>query len=125
MLPMRAGKLALIRAATARTFKDECVILTYAEAGQDRHGSPVVGHTAGRALRCDFADAGGPEVRFTQHTPVKQARVRVPWGTVVTSKDKIRITKRANQKITPLEFEVDGDPEVGEDCTLVKLRKIG
>lgn len=115
-------ELTQMRADQAAHFNDTCVIQTLSTA-RDSTGAIINSYSDGSAIACGFEPAGGSEGRTDEKTGVTtDAIVRVPIGTAVTAKDRIKITKRHGTSITALVFGVASEPQRGPSCLVIGLR---
>lgn len=106
---------------------DTCVVQTYTSSTVDSYRQPTVTYPDGSAISCGFSwrQLGNTERLFPElHSLTYDALVRVPIGTTVTRKDRVKLTKRMGVAITNIVFEVSGPVMRGPTCLMVPLRRV-
>ena len=122
MSTLSTVELTQMRADQANHYNDTCVIQTLSTA-RDTTGAVLPTYTDGSAISCGFEPTGGTERKAAGGTAViTDATVRLPIGTTVTAKDRVKITKRHGTSITALVFGVAGEPQRGPSGLVVELR---
>lgn len=94
--------------------RDTCVILTATMGSNNAYGyATQASYTEGDPIPCavDRVQSAVVEVEDSpQNVPVESATFLLPPGTVVTSLDRIKLTHRMGVAITPVLYQVSGDP---------------
>lgn len=105
--------------------QDTCVIQTY-WATFDTYGAPVITFTDGAPVGCGFDPTGGRKNRRVDLTALHvDATVRLPIGTAVSAKDRIKVTKRFGTALgAALVFDVQGSPQQGPSGIVLELAKV-
>ena len=113
-----------MRADQTSHYNDTCVIQTLSTA-RDTTGAVIPTYTDGSAISCGFEPTGGTERKAADGTAViTDATVRVPIGTTVTAKDRVKITKRHGTTLgTALVFGLASEPQRGPSGLVIELRK--
>jgi len=120
-----ARALADMRAAQADAFWDSCVLL-YHSISQGETGQAVPSWpTASEAIACRLVPQGGREQRMKGNVFVTvDARLRLPLGTAIDMRDRIRITHRHGEALdTPQEYDIVGYPEEGASAITIGLHE--
>lgn len=123
MDPILSGISALRNYQTDRMY-DTCKLLTPVEV---RGTAGSVSHTynEGTELLCGFEPAPGSERRSMTAEPVTwEATIRLPFGTVVSEKQMIRITSRWGIEISPVDYEIVSPPQEGPTAVRVRVKKV-
>jgi hypothetical protein len=105
---------------------DECVRMAWSSS-RNSYGEVVESWPSETTLACGVEMTGGEEKRRADGTvTVVDAVIRLPIGTALDVRDKIRVTKRHGTTLgTALTFEVIGEPMRGVSALVVECRKIG
>lgn len=104
--------------------QDTCLILAYS-ATSDDYGNPDPTYTAGSALACGFEPVRPRELQESGEVPVIDARLRLPIGTTLDERDRMRMTKRYGETLSPAEdFEIVGPVMRGPSGLVVGLRLV-
>lgn len=118
--------LARMRATQEAHMFDECVIRVYS-ATKNKLNEKVAKFTDETTpTKCGFDLRSGSERYNGQGAQVVyDASIRLPVGTVVTSLDHIKFTKKAGEALTSvLEFSVVGPVQFGPTATRLLLKRI-
>ena len=112
-----------MRADQAGHYNDTCIVQTLSTT-RDSTGAVLNTYPDGSAISCGFEPKGGTERKAADGTAViTDATVRVPIGTTITAKDRVKITKRHGTSITALVFGVASEPQRGPSGLVIELRK--
>jgi len=90
---------------------DTCVILRFSGA-EDDCGVPVASYEESAPTRCLFGQIAASE-RYRPEATMSEvvAKLRLPLGTALERRDRVRITHRGGRALErPLEYAVEGDP---------------
>lgn len=105
--------------------KDTGQVLAFSQVVGSDYRQANATYTAGAAISVGYSPSGPNEVHEDQEVAILAGRVRLPLGTAVTSKDRIRITHIGGQELaTALTFAVYGPPMVRPTVTICNLAKI-
>lgn len=109
--------------------QDRCVILV-ATIIPNRYGKPVkTTYASGPEIWCGFrqggqASAGTSEVMEGTEVVTADAVLRLPIDTVITSIDRVAVTKRANVPVPLQAYGVLGQPARGPTALVVELELV-
>lgn len=103
---------------------DTCVIYTHSDGATDAYGSPSVTYSAGSAVACGYKPSSTREVQQGNETVIIDAQLRLAIGTAIGSRDRVQLTKRYGDSITPILFDVTGQPAQGPSGIVVNLRRV-
>lgn len=122
---LRAQALTRVRMAYEGVMGDACRILAYS-AAVDEVGQSVATYTAGDEVVCLFSPLSATEsVRGTATASTIVGKLRVPLGTEVTRRDRVRITKRFGVvESDPSEYAVEGEPRETAGFLSCDLRQV-
>lgn len=120
--------LAMMRADQTDALWDTCIVQTQSVA-VDSYGQGIETFTDGSAIACRFVPWAGGELREINRSDgtitVIRAEVRLPLGTTVTAKDRIKITKRFGETLTTaLVFGANEPGAIGPTCVTVNLKDV-
>lgn len=121
-----AAELSHMREAQTGHFLDTCVIQTAVET-LDSFRQMVITYPAdSTALACGLDMRPGNEAHSTTATVLDyDATIRLALGTVVTEKDRIKVTKRFDETlVTPLVFEIVSPAQQGASGLRYRLRRL-
>lgn len=121
-----SAELTDMRTAQDGHMMDTCYLQTYSRTF-NTFGEPVETWTdAENSTACGLEMKPGRELRMKDKTPVEyDAIIRLPIATVPDEKDRIKITKRFGETITPsLVFEIVAPIQRGPSGIRLLLRKI-
>jgi hypothetical protein len=103
---------------------DVCSILTRG-ISTDGYGDEVETFSPGSAVICGFKATSKREVQEQGQIVMAEAELRLPIGTAVTSKDRVRLTYRLGTLLaSPVDYEVIGHPYQGPSGLLLTLRRV-
>jgi hypothetical protein len=107
-------ELATMQGAQEAHMMDTCQIGAYSRTDGATYGQSVEAWTYGAALDCGLEQQAGSERRKDDMTVEKwDAVLRLPIGTAINVKDKIKITARHGLPVTNLVYMVVSPPRVG------------
>jgi hypothetical protein len=119
---LTAAELAEMRECQVASLQDTCKVLAYS-ATTDDYGLPKASYTPGAAQACGFDPTSSREVQEGSQVAVVDARLRLPLGTVVTSRDRVQITHRFGEALSsPETYSIIGEPERGPVGLVLNLR---
>ena len=122
---LTAADLVIMRAAQTQSLQDTCVVQAQSVAANSV-GELIETFTDGAAIACRYVPASGAESHRPDSTIVTMpAMVRLPLGTALTPKDRIKITKRFGETLTTaLVFGVADAGTQGPTCITVMLKDV-
>lgn len=126
---LSAGDLTRMQTVQEAAMLDRCELMQRSEGAIDAYGLPAPAYTVTDYLTCGLShsqtnrEAGGRERRGTQ-VPVEIRRLRLPAETVLSNVDRVRVTHRFGAPITPVLYEIVGDPQRGPSGLVVELQKV-
>jgi len=117
------GELGRMRLTQNSAMLDTCVLMIYAEASRDEYNKPTYAYTDGKTVPC------GLSFRTTERMGQAQvaagdAVLRLPIGTEITRLDRLKVTKRHGEPITPITFDIIGEPQRGPSGLVLTLLKV-
>lgn len=120
-----ANELADMRTAQTAHMMDTCKRHVYSRTF-DSFGDPVEAWTASStSTACGLDMKAGNEVDKTTMTTVNyDAILRLPIATILDPKDRIEITKRFGESITPVIYQIVSPIQRGPSGIRVLLRKV-
>lgn len=112
------------QARAAETMQDTCLIQYPTSGAANAYGVPVVTYSAGISSPCGYKARSSREVQQGNETVIIDAELRLPYGTTIDSKARIKLTHRFGQELTVKPtFNVIGEPEQGFTAIVVNLVK--
>lgn len=113
---------AKMRAAYIDSMVDVCVIQKYSRT-INSFGEPVASYTDQAQTVCGLEQQSGGEQHRDDLTVVTwDATLRLPYNFSIEPKDRVKITKRFNETITPMVYEVVAPMELGVTGVQVRLQ---
>ena len=124
-LAFSSRELNAMKAAQEAHMMDRCKILAWSVGSADAFGRKSATYTAGSEIACGFNFANRTvEVQGESDVVLIDGHVRLPSGTTVSSKDRIRITKRFGSAVTNVDYEIIGEPRLGPSGLRLDIRKV-
>jgi hypothetical protein len=126
---LNARDMQQMQAAQEASMPDECQLLRRTDGAVDAYGVPAPAYAVAATVKCGLShsqvnsEAGGRERRGTQ-VPIEIRRLRLPADTSVSNIDRVSITRRFGASITPVLYEIVGDPQRGPSGLLVQIQKV-
>ena len=125
MRPFQAAELTRMQTVQEGAMQDRCQILRYA-ALEDDYGNPKVSYTAWPQIVCGIEQRTPREIQMSGEVPIIDAVIRLPLGTRIDSRDRIRVAWRYNVEKLPLssrdEYEIVGPVREGPSGIRVNCR---
>jgi head-tail adaptor len=120
---LSAADLERLRADYEATFQDACEIGTESE-GEGATGQVKLTWSYGPEIPCGFDPTGGAKRVESGATPSESlARVRLAHDVAVTSRSRIRVTRRYGSILNePLVFDLAGPPQIGPAGVVCPLK---
>lgn len=120
-----ATELSRMQTAQDAAMQDTCVVLEYSGGATDDYGMPLPAiYTAGDTLACGLDTNPRGEAMSGAQVAMVDARLRLPIGTVLDVRDRIRVTHRFGVAITAETYEILGVPRRGPSGLLVDLKRV-
>jgi hypothetical protein len=117
------AELAGMQAAQADHMNDTCVILVYSST-TDENNMPKPAYTAGSPLSCGFRARTPKEVLARAEVAMSDGDVRLPIGTTLDRRSRIKLTYRYGSALSPAPvYEIIGEPLRGPSGLLVLLKR--
>lgn len=128
MTVFTAAELTSMRACQTAFMGDSCQIGTVSRS-QSATGELIdAAASYGSELACGLEMTGGlqrNEFRTQDGTVVfADAKMRLPHGTALGVRDLVKVTKRQGTAITPMVYEVMGEPLIGSTGVVCYLRRV-
>jgi len=118
-----AGDLADMRTTQDAHMLDTCTLQTHSTT-RDALGQDVDAWTDGSSVACGLDMRPGSERRGAKMTVVEyDATLRLPIGTTVNEKMRIKVTKRFGENITTQVFDIVSPIQRGPSGIRLVLRK--
>lgn len=107
------------------TMLDRCQVLTHSENGRDSHNRPQYEYVAGAETPCGVKTAVNREVEAADKVVTVDYVIRLPHGTAVSQRDRIRLTKLFGAPdFTPVVCEIVGTVQYGATAVVANLKTI-
>lgn len=115
------GRFTGMSGNVGKLLLDRGVILSQVET-TDANNMPSVSWVAGSEIAMLYIQTNSnDQARFTNQVPTSDGECYLPNGTVITNRQRIRITKRRGVPLTvPIELDIDGVPDVYPHYVLVQ-----
>jgi len=111
-----------MRSTAIESFNDTCQIGVYGVT-TGTYSKPA--YTYGAIIACGFTAKGGRETADGTQTALNSGSLRLPVGTAITSKDRIKLISRFGTTLsTAIEFRILGAPEHGPTAITLQLQAI-
>ena len=102
---------------------DQCQIMRYSETFDAAH-FPVPAWTAEPAIACGLEMANGKRQRKAELTAIAwDARIRLPIGTTLDVRDRIKLIKKYGETVTAITYELMSPASQGPSGLVAQLRK--
>ena len=120
-----SAELTGLRTAHTDHYNDTCQIGTLSES-QDTFGYPAPTYSYGSAIECGFDPTGGREREANDKTVLRSdAQLRLPIGTTVSQKDRVKVISRHGATLSPAEtYQVSSIVMRGPSGLLLDLVKV-
>lgn len=120
-----ADELAHMQATQTGAMQDTCSIGVYSMT-RDSYGAEIAVYTYGADLFCGYDPTGGRESRRATMTPLDvSATVRLPIGTSISRRDRIKIKKRFGVAISPeIVLSIVSEPERGPSGLVIMADEV-
>ena len=105
MRAFQTAELTRMQATQDGAMQDKCQILRYASLG-DGYGNPKASYTPWPEISCGIEQKVPREVQMSGEVPVIDAVIRLPLGTKIDERDRIRVAWR---------YTVEQLPELSRD----------
>lgn len=124
-MPFSSTELSGFRTAQTEHMFDTCVIQTYSE-NFNSFGEPISSYADGSAINCGLDTKPSGERRKASNTVIEyDATIRLAITVVPNVKDRIKVTKRFGETLTPnLVYEIAGPIQQGPSGIRLLLRKV-
>jgi len=125
MRSIPVNQLARMQAAQVAAMFDLCVPMRYSESFDAMH-HPVPVWIDAEPVACGLDMVGGSEIDGDGRILVTwDAEIRLPLGTILEPKDRVRIISRFGVADEPrLEYEVAGPARKGPSGLVVRLKRV-
>jgi hypothetical protein len=125
MRDLQSSERAALRVYQVETLQDTCIVQTRSEAATDPYGEGGATYTPGSPIRCGYKARSSREVQQGNETVLIDGELRLPHGTAIVSLDRVQVTKRYGETLTPpLLFYVVGQPAIGVSGVVVSLKRV-
>jgi hypothetical protein len=113
-----------MRSTQDSAMQDVCRVGAYT-ATDDAYNLPSVTYVYGAEITCGLELVNPAEEHASGEVPVIDARLRLPIGTTIDERDRIRIEQRYNESLTdPQIFEIEGPVKRGPSGLVLDLRLV-
>jgi head-tail adaptor len=124
MQAFSTAELAAMQAAQQAGMQDTCIIQTYSET-INTYGQPVPTWTDGTAQACGVYPKGLRESHNVSNTTVQyDATIRLPVGTVVDMRDRVKVTHRFGVAVTNVTYGIIGPVRRGASGVQIDVRLV-
>ena len=111
-----------MRSTQDGAMQDVCRIGAYT-ADDDAYNLPDVTYVYGVEVICGLDLMSPTEQQASGEVPVINAKLRLPIGTEIDERDRIRIEQRYNEDLdTPMIFEIEGPVDRGPSGLVLDVR---
>jgi hypothetical protein len=118
-----AADLDWMRDAQDTHLPDTCMVQAYSRTFS--RGEAVEVWTDGNAIPCGLDMRPGSETHGAEMITVTwDATLRLSISTIVDPKDRIKVTRRFGEAITPLVFRIEGPVQRGPSGIRLRLRRV-
>lgn len=122
MRSLSSTELSRMRSHAEETFQDTCVIQDYTAGAVDGLNQKAETWPDGSTVSCGLRILKHREVLENSETELIDARIRLPIGTSLDHRDKIKVTHRFGTALaTPLIFRIVGEPVVSHSALQADL----
>ena len=119
-----SAELTRMRSTQDGAMQDTCRVGSY-QATDDAYNLPSVTYVYGETVTCGLELVTPAEEHASGEVPVINARLRLPIGTSIDERDRIRIEQRYNESLTtPQVFEIQGPVKRGPSGLVLDLRLV-
>ena len=120
-----AEDLAWMECLVGDTFHDTAIIQRYNSPGKDTYKIPQDGYTDQAPIAVGYRPGTPRELLGESQVHFKAPQIRVPIGTVIGHKDRVKLTRRMGTVLTtqPV-FEVVGEPQLGATFWTIFLERV-
>lgn len=127
MLPFRRTTLLRMREVQDGHMQDVAHILEWSTTWEDTddYGIPEDGWTALLETKCGLKLYSPKEIQASGEVPVVMGELRMPIGTKIDTRSRIRITERYGEALVePMLFDIEGPVRRGPSGLLIFLRTV-
>lgn len=120
-----SDELSRLQSTQTEAMQDTAAIGVYSMT-RDAYGAEIASYTYGSDLFCGYDPTGGLETRRATMTPLKvSATVRLPIGTTISRRDRIKIKKRFGVAISPeIILSIISEPERGPSGLVIMAEEV-
>ena len=119
-----ATELTRMRSTQDGAMQDTCRIGAYTSV-DDAYNLPSVIYVYGDEVVCGLDLISPTEQQASGEVPIIDAKLRLPIGTTIDERDRIRIEQRYNEALTtPQVFEIEGPVDRGPSGLVLDLRLV-
>ena len=125
MLPFTPGELQALEDTSLASMQDTCQLLTYTEGVTDAYGKPTITYTPGASLACGYNATRQVEVMEGTEVAITDATLRLPAGTSIDHRDRVKITHRLGVALAaqPV-YSFIGEARQGHSALVAGLRLV-
>lgn len=121
------AELPRMRDESQSAMMDTCRVLEYSPT-TDLWNTPIAVYSSGSLggdIACSYEALSASEIkRLTLMEIYATARVRIPLGTAVDQKDRIRVTKLKGASVSLEDYDIVGDELTKPTCLVLLLRRV-
>lgn len=119
-----AAEITRMKAEAEDTMLDTCQI-GVRTSGDFGDPSGTASYAYGSGIACGVAKGGGAESDEGAQADISAVTIRLPMGTTVSSKDRIKVTHRRGTALAADEYySINGDPAGGTVALLVSATRL-
>jgi hypothetical protein len=123
-LAFSAGELAAMQATQEAHMMDTCVIQVFTAGARNAAGIKAVSYVDGSAIACGFHIKTVADQLEATKVKTTKPELRLPLATVVTGKDRIKLTHRYGVAITAEIYQIVGEPKRGPSGLVLELERV-
>lgn len=132
MTGLTASDLACMRTTQATSFMDECYRMVYTPGASGSYGKKKESYVqASTPLACAVGylkagsyGGGTASAEVMDQVSLFSTYIRLPYDATITHKDRIKVTKRFGEDITPITYEIIGEIRRGPTALIVDVQKV-
>lgn len=107
------------------SFLDECSLISNAVSYESTYGDEVLTPTVTSGVACGFQNGkSSDKTKQNLFQTEVDAILRLPVDTTISGVDQIQMTKLNQSTISPVTYDVTGEPQIGKTCIVVGLKSV-
>jgi hypothetical protein len=125
MRAFTSEELTRMRATQDGAMQDVCRVGGYVADSDDAYGLPSSEYVYGDEVVCGLELVSPDEAQDAGEVPMIDARLRLPIGTEIDERDRIRVEQRYGEALDDAQvFEIEGPVQRGPSGLVLALRLV-